>query len=152
MTAFAVATSFTDARGEDRLMPSSDVAQVRMQLHVDGNVILVTLKNDSQLTITSGEIQCQLIDPSKPSSGRAPNGQEWCQPGGNVDAYLDQQIRLGRSGQKCAHSDPYGFDFSERLAPGKSKQLYFEVPRGRVPPLLCSLKNPRGRPSKFWER
>ena len=58
MTAFAVATSFTDARGEDRLMPSSDVAQVRMQLHVDGNVILVTLKNDSHAPSTPLPVSC----------------------------------------------------------------------------------------------
>lgn len=151
MIALVVATSITEARAEDRLMLSSDIAQVRTQSHVDGNVILVTLKNDSQLTLTSGEIQCLLVDPVKSSTGRAPNGQEWCQPGGNIDAYLDQQIRLGRAGQQCAHSDPYGFDFAERIAPGKSKKLYFEVLPGRMPPLFCRLKNPRGRPAKFWE-
>lgn len=151
LTVFAVFTSLTNAQAEDRLMPSNELAQVRMKLHVDGNAILVNLKNNSQLTITSGEIQCQLLDPSKPSNGRASNGQEWCTPGGNVDAYLDQQIRLGRTGQKCAHPNPYGFDFSERLAPGKSKELYFEVPPGRMPPRMCSLQNLRGRPTKFWE-
>lgn len=147
----ATASAFSSACADDRdqLIPGKEAAKVSVKWVADSGAIRAKVTNESNLAITGGKLACELVDPSKPMPKLTSSGTEWCVSPHKLDDYLAQQLRIGS--QKCEHADPYDFDINEKVLPGKTKELYFEVPRGRRAPVICKLESMRGRAKRIWD-
>lgn len=141
-------TCLATAQEEDRLLPSSEVAKIKMEWDADLRAINVKLKNEGSLVLTSGQLVCSVRD-SKSHPTHASNGLEWCQTD-PIEAY-SQFLRLKKTQEYCAKAVSHSFHFEETIVPRGARKLYFEVPVDGAPPLRCGLKDLRGRAKKFWE-
>lgn len=143
--AITIFSGWTWAQDQDKLLPSEEATKISLSLRRDGRALLITVKNDSRLALTSADLVCELYDSSKPLPKFATNGREWCvSPKDNLDEYF-------RQGGKCEHPNPYSWSIPEPVLPGKSKEFYFETPNGRLPPVRCASMDLRGRARKLWE-
>ena len=148
VSGIALITCSATAQEEDRLLPSREVAKIKMEWDLDLRAINVKLKNEGSLVVTSGNLICSVRD-STSHPTHTSNGQEWCvsEP---IEA-LDQLLRLKKTRERCAKTEPYSFRFEETIVPRGARKLYFEVPEGGAPPIRCGLTDLRGRAKKFWE-
>lgn len=143
-----VILTFSAQAQEDRLIPTEEKSKLSMSWRLDGKAQLITIKNESNLVLTSAKLFCELYDSSKALPKFAPNGREWCAKN------LPPLAQLQQLQNKCVFPDPIERSLSHSefpLLPGKSKEFYLELIDGREIPVSCRLEKARGRAKRFLD-
>lgn len=148
--AIVILWNSAQAKDEEKLLPSEEAAKISMTWRLDGRSLLVNIKNDSRLSLISAELDCKVYDTSKPIPKFAPNGDEVCVSGPNLEDLFQKQ-RLRQLGKECVYKYPFSHTIPEPVLSGKSKEFYFETAKFRMPPIQCELTDLRGRARKLWE-
>lgn len=148
---------------QDQLLPQRAAAQVQVSHRQDGRAVYVTVVNSSGMVMTSAELACVHDEPMRRKSSATGGLDPKLMPA--FVATLEADSPAGASGRKntpatpAAWPDPYvrsaprvgvRSKVQEKVLPGKSVQVYFEVPAGQEVD-HCSLDDLRGREKRWFE-